>query len=718
MARVAQLPANDSAPPRDRAPLRKRRRRKLKYHAFLSYSHKDEEIADWLHRELEAFRVPPSLVGRMAENGPIPKKLTPIFRDEHELAAADDLGDEIEAALASTQFLIVLCSPNAASSHWTNAEIAAFKKSRPDGCILAAIAAGEPFASDVAGREDEECFPPALRQKYDRRGRPTGRRAEPLAADLRGGADERRMGFLKLVAGMLGVGLDELVQRETTQRQRRFAWLAAASLAGMTVTSGLAIMAIQARDSARDQRREAEGLVAFMLGDLRKTLEPIGKLEALDGVGAKVLDYYRGQDASELGDAGLMQRAQALSLTAQVAYQQGNFASAHKLYQEAMKGTAEAIRRAPDDPQRLFDHAQNVFYQAQIAANIGNLATAERGLREYRALAKRMTGLQPDNLRWRMEAQYADVNLGFVLLRLRRFPEAAAQFASALETIQTVAALDKGKIDYQISAAETLAWLADAEIARGNVSAAIGARQRQVALLSSLAARSGSVQPREKLIPAQQALGRLLGANGQTQAALGRLTAAVTTAEQLLPTEPNNSIWLNYAASAHFALADLQRSQRDLGGASANIMRGCALAAAMSKSKDAAVDARVGRWSCDHRKASLGLAQRRPADAVNQARLAVIEARNIRSGDSIADRYLLARSLLLAGDAQDQSGDRGNAQVSWQQGLGLARAAKEQPWESAVRADLLARLGHRAEAEAIVMALRRNGLVSLDILRL
>ena len=60
MARVAQLPANDSAPPRDRAPLRKRRRRKLKYHAFLSYSHKDEEIADWLHQELEAFRVPPS----------------------------------------------------------------------------------------------------------------------------------------------------------------------------------------------------------------------------------------------------------------------------------------------------------------------------------------------------------------------------------------------------------------------------------------------------------------------------------------------------------------------------------------------------------------------------------------------------------------------------------------------------------------------------------
>ena len=289
VARVAQLPADDRAPSRDRPPLRRPsrpRRRKLKYHAFLSYSHKDEAIADWLHQELEAFRVPPSLVGRLAENGPIPRRLTPIFRDEHELAAADDLGEEIEAALASAQVLIVLCSPNAAQSHWTNAEIDAFKKSRPDGCILAAIAAGEPFASDVPGREDEECFPPALRQKYDSRGRPTGKRAEPLAADLRDSGDGRRMGFLKLVAGMLGVGLDELVQRETTQRHRRLAWLTAASIAGMTVTSGLAITAIQARDSARDQRREAEGLVEFMLGDLKDELEPIGKLNVLDGVGS------------------------------------------------------------------------------------------------------------------------------------------------------------------------------------------------------------------------------------------------------------------------------------------------------------------------------------------------------------------------------------------------------------------------------------------------
>ena len=78
---------------------RRKSPRAARYFAFLSYSHKDSGLADWLHRELERFRVPASLVGRITEHGAIPRRLTPIFRDERELAAATDLGEEIEEAL-------------------------------------------------------------------------------------------------------------------------------------------------------------------------------------------------------------------------------------------------------------------------------------------------------------------------------------------------------------------------------------------------------------------------------------------------------------------------------------------------------------------------------------------------------------------------------------------------------------------------------------------
>src|SRR5207302_2344714 len=141
-------------------------------------------------------------------------------------------------------------------------------------------------ASDLPGHEEEECFPPALRFKYDGRGHRTAKRADPLAADFRLEAEGRRLAFLKLVAGMLGVGLDELVQRDQTRRQRQLGFVAAASLAGMAVTSTLAATAIQSRNAAREQRRQAEGLVSFMVGDLRDKLEPIGKLDVLDRVGS------------------------------------------------------------------------------------------------------------------------------------------------------------------------------------------------------------------------------------------------------------------------------------------------------------------------------------------------------------------------------------------------------------------------------------------------
>src|SRR5438874_726070 len=282
MVKLAQISGFERSGEPERGAQRAPRLR-TRYYAFLSYSHKDKELADWLHRELERFRVPSALAGKLTANGVVPHRLTPIFRDEQDLSAGGELAQEIKAALAASQFLVVLCSPTAAKSRWTNTEIESFKRTRPEGCVLAAVAAGEPFASDIAGREDEECFPPALRYKYDRRGKQTSKRAEPLAADFRSSGEGQRLAFLKLVAGMLGVGLDELVQREQTRRQRHLAYLAAASIAGMAVTSGLAVTAIQARDAARDQRRQAESLIGFMLGDLRDKLEPIGKLDALDG---------------------------------------------------------------------------------------------------------------------------------------------------------------------------------------------------------------------------------------------------------------------------------------------------------------------------------------------------------------------------------------------------------------------------------------------------
>ncbi len=691
---------------------RRRKRSAARYFAFLSYSHKDDALADWLHRELEQFRVPTALVGRITEHGAIPRRLTPIFRDERELAAADDLGDEIEGALANSQFLIVLCSPHAARSHWTNAEIDRFKRSRPDGCILAVIAAGEPFASEVAGSEAEECFPPALRHRYDRLGRPTTKRAEPLAADLRGESAARRSGFLKLVAGMLGVGLDELVQRETTRRQRRLAFVASASLAGMVLTSLLAVTAIQARDDARDERREAEGLVAFMLGDLKDKLEPIGRLDALDGVGAKVLDYYRKQEASGLPDNALLQRARALVLMGQVANQRGESQSAMRFYHEAMAGTAEAIRREPDDPGRLYDHAQNVFWVGFLNLELGDLPNAEAGMREYKALAERMVALDPDNMKWRMEQQNAEANLGAVLYQRRDFTKAAERFEQALVLVRAFAAANPSNTQYQLSLVDAQAWLADALLADGNLPGATRLREEQVALLERLAtAPTANVEYRQRLVHAEAMLGSLYFMLGQTGRALPLFDASLDNAERLIATEPENVRWRNQAMVSRFAFAgNLLRAGR-ANNAAPHIEAGCALDEALLARNRHYTSWLSGARTCWTFRARLAILRNETGPAVELANKAVAAARNVKSVDPVSDRHELSEAYLVLGDAQRASGNSAAATSSWRTAVEiLPRAAHEMPSEMEHRINALERVGRTGEARNLTKRINQMGL--------
>ena len=681
-----------------------------RYWAFLSYSHKDSDKADWLHRALERFRVPRTLVGRATPWGVAPVGFSPIFRDRHELAASGDLGITIRDALAASRCLIVLCSPDAAESRWTNEEILAFKKLNPGGCVLAAIIAGEPFASDIPDREAEECFPPALRQKFDARGRPTGKRAEPIAADLRADKDGKQLGLLKIVAGMLDIGLDELVRRDQQRRQKRLTYIAAASLAGMTMTSGLAVFAFDKRDEARDQRRQAEGLVSFMLGDLREKLEPIGKLDALDAVGSRALDYFAKQDKSELSDAALIQRSRALTMMGEIAQTRGDLDGARARYAEAMTGTAEMVRRAPGDPQRLFDHAQNVFWVGEIGRQRGLLNAAEASAQEYQRLAYRMVAIEPDEIRWRMETQYADAQLGIVYLARRRFANASAQFQKALTTIERAAAARPGNRDYQQNFSRDLAWLADSKRAEGKLDDAIAQRERQLALLARLNAAGRDVLYRDHAIVAEQALGRLFASKGELQPALDHLQSAVAKAEALIPAEPDNMRWVENAAASKMALAKTLIAFGRIEEAGVQARSGCDLASRLLMR-----DTSVATWRDLHRdcltvRATLALATDANEEAAALADQALRSARAEARRPSMDDRYEVAAAQRLVGDVARKRGDAAAAKAAWAAGFDvLPTGIPERPGELSERAELLKRLGRTPEARAIKAKLAAMG---------
>jgi hypothetical protein len=251
-----------------------------KYRAFLSYSHRDAKWADWLHKALESYRLPKQLIGTSTALGTVTKRLTPIFRDREELASATDLGSVINEALTQSACQIIICSPQAANSRWVNEEILAFKRLGREDRIFCLIVAGEPNASDLPGREHEECFPKALRFKIGVDGVLSDARTEPIAADARPGKDGKKNALLKLIAGMLGVGFDVLRRREQQRRYRELFIAACAAMFGMVFMSGLAAYSLIQRAAAQKQtaRAEAEAEAArqttgFLVG-LFRILDP------------------------------------------------------------------------------------------------------------------------------------------------------------------------------------------------------------------------------------------------------------------------------------------------------------------------------------------------------------------------------------------------------------------------------------------------------------
>ncbi|MCK1338636.1 toll/interleukin-1 receptor domain-containing protein [Bradyrhizobium sp. 38] len=217
-----------------RQPSAKQVQEARRFAVFISYSHRDESLAGWLHRKLEGYHVPRDLVGKNGAFGPIPARLGRCFRDRDDLSASGNLSDAIRDALVNSDAMLVLCSPSAATSPYVSEEIRTFKALGKGHRILAAISSGEPHAASRAGFfAADECFPPALLRQVGPDGSltelPEGR--EPLAADFRERKDERDVGKLKLMAGLLGVGLDDLVQRERVAQRWR-----------MRVTACLAVM--------------------------------------------------------------------------------------------------------------------------------------------------------------------------------------------------------------------------------------------------------------------------------------------------------------------------------------------------------------------------------------------------------------------------------------------------------------------------------------------
>ncbi len=301
-----------------------------RYSAFFSYSRADSKLAAKLHKALDSYKVPKALRGVEGSRGAVPDTLHPIFRDREDLSGGGALAERLQVALLDSDALIVLCTPNSAQSQWVNEEVKTFQQLDRAHEIFPVIGFGDPDSDDP----ELCCLPPALSDNL------------VLAADLRDiRRDDGRIvgdgfegGKLKLIAGLLGVELDQLRRREEARRRKQLAFAGVAAIVFLVLAVLAGFFGVLADRNAREA--DAQRLIAEDNADRAERGEALAEQRAVAEAEARLAEERQRERAEQ---NQLLAEANAAEAERQADIARSNQARAEAENERAQLALAQAM---------------------------------------------------------------------------------------------------------------------------------------------------------------------------------------------------------------------------------------------------------------------------------------------------------------------------------------------------------------------------------------
>jgi tetratricopeptide (TPR) repeat protein len=453
----------------------------LRYRAFLSYSHADVRWARWLHARLEGFHLGDDLVGRDTARGRIPNALRPIFRDRDEFAPGHSLSGETRVALDASAALIVICSPNAAKSHYVNEEIRLFKSRNPKRLVIPLI------VDDVPAHAEPQCFPRALAFKVASDGTITPTPDAILAADVRETGDGRDLALAKVVASLIGVPVDDVRKRQALTQT----WWIKVTAAVAGVVAVLAVVAgflVWEHQHERTQQAEQSRQLAEQsrrIAEVHALVEKLaaGQAQGADAPGRKAIAgaVEAAEKGAAAGDARLA-RALDLLKEGKVAEAEPLFRAVAEEREQASKAAgreaAEAWRNLgaiagladPKKAREAYAHAvaldpdnvNGLFWHGWLQKDAGNLPAAEDAYHRLIAMEPAATGTGDDVYYW------ARLGLGDIAAVARGdLSSAKVSYADAQKIADRLAKADPNNAVWQRDLAVRIGDVATVEAQQG-----------------------------------------------------------------------------------------------------------------------------------------------------------------------------------------------------------------------------------------------------------
>jgi tetratricopeptide (TPR) repeat protein/tRNA A-37 threonylcarbamoyl transferase component Bud32 len=577
------------------------------------------------------------------------------------------------------------------------------------GILLQELFTGEPA---YEGRGTIELLPRVARAET----RPIAGLDPDLTALIRDllNLDPRR----RPTAGQTAERLRWILDKPQRLRRRHLRVAAVASsfvvlLAVLAVVSWLAVEAERARREAERRRQQAEGLIAFMLDDLRPRLGAVGRLDLLKAVSDRALSYFEEVPEEQLTEKELAGRVATVLEIGVVRRDQGDLPAALAAFRKAGDMSATLVARNPENREWQVILVEAHSWAGQVFFEQGKPAEALAEWRRTLELARSQVKQRPDDVVWLNLLALAHHNVGTALEVRGDVAEALRSYRESLALKRRMVAARPGALNLQEELAATLAWVSSVLERQGDLAAALAERRAHLEIYERLAKREPeSAKHRAELAGAQGFTAGLLVTVGDLPAARELYEAGLATYEELSARDPDNAIWRRWLSAFHSALGRLAWEEGNSQLAVESLRTALAISEGLVSQDPTNTDWRDQR-ATTHSRMAAALAAIAPPAAREEARTALSQLREILEGEpDEATLGLVAETEVLLGHVEAELGNPGEARAAWERALAVLDPAPRPraSWRLLdPEARALLALGRTTEARPIVERLHRMG---------
>ena len=354
---------------------------------------------------------------------------------------------------------------------------------------------------------------------------------------------------------------DELALLKASQQKLKTKrWITRSTITLLCFLTFTAIfMSIKSQQSeafAQQKRLDAESLLGFMVGEFADKLRSVKRMDLLDGISNKALEYFSQQDGEydndgvfslsnpELNFKAKFQHAQTLGAMGEVAYSRNKNDEAEQAFNSA-KGILDKLYiDQPNNIELLTTLGANAFWLGQLAYDLSDFVVAQPLFKLYRDYSKEMNRLEPDNVNGLVELYNAENTLGSLYLKQQNYIQAKTAFESSLALNNRVLELRPFDDVVLSDKADTLSWLADIDLHFGNLSDSLLLKQQgQIILDRLLNISPENARIIELLVLSNIAQAKIFHVKHAYMLAFDKLTVAEILLNKALKQDRNNHFW-------------------------------------------------------------------------------------------------------------------------------------------------------------------------------